>query len=253
MRLRKTKRMLHLQNSPHSNFLYLECRFNFSVLIMKNKKLIIYGIGRFAEYVGFVFENDSSYNVAGFCIEQDYLKEKSFSNKPLTRFENLLNDFPAKDFCLFIAVGNNKVRERLFNKAKDMGYNFASYISSKSSHWDNLKVGTNVFVDEGCVLQPFISISNNSILFTSQIGHHTTIGNHVLISGAKTGGNVKIGDFCYVGLNASIKQNVQIVENSIIGMGCLIEKDILQASVFSHKGTIKRNLDPAKVSRLFLK
>lgn len=220
---------------------------------MKNKKLIIYGVGKFAEYVGYVFENDSQYEVVGYCIEQDFLNENSFSNKPLTNFENLAVEYPPVEFQLFIAVGNNIIRERLFQSAKEMGYNFASYISSKASHWDNLKVGTNVFIDEGCVLQPFISISNNSILFTSQIGHHTSIGSHVLISGAKTGGNVTIGDYCYVGLNASIKQNVQITANSIIGMGCLIERDIIESAVYSHKGTVKRNLNPAQISRLFLK
>ncbi|QED36534.1 sugar O-acyltransferase [Antarcticibacterium arcticum] len=220
---------------------------------MNNKKLIIYGIGKFAEYVGYVFENDSPYDVVGYCIEQDFLKEDFFANKPLTSFENMGEEFPPEEFLLFIAVGNNVIRQRVFQKAKEMGYKFASYISSKASHWDNLKVGTNVFIDEGCVLQPFISISNNSILFTSHIGHHTSIGSNVLISGAITGGNVTIGDNCFVGLKASIKQNVQIAANSIIGMGCIIEKNILQPSVFSHRGTVKRNLDPSQIGRLFLK
>lgn len=217
------------------------------------KALIIYGIGKFAEYVGYVFENDSEYEVVAYCIEEEFLKHDSFCNKPLTSFENLNNNYPPVDFSIFIAVGNNKVRERLFNRAKELGYDFASYISSKSSYWENLKTGKNVFVDEGCVLQPFITISDNTILFTSQIGHHTRIGKHTLISGSKTGGNVKIEDFCYLGLNASIKQNVEIAANTIIGMGCIIEKDIPVSSVFTHKGTTKRNLAPDQISRLFLK
>ncbi|MDX1718615.1 MAG: acetyltransferase [Salegentibacter mishustinae] len=217
------------------------------------KNLVIYGIGKFAEYVGYVFENDSQFKVIAYCIEEEFRKENLFYNKPLTRFESLSKEFSPENHYLFIAVGNNKLRERLYNRATEMGYDFASYISSKSRHWDNLKVGKNVFIDEGCVLQPFITISDNTILFTSQIGHHTQIGKHALISGSKTGGNVKIGDFCYLGLNASIKQNIKIAENSIIGMGCLIEKDILEPSVYTHKGTIKRELDPEKISRLFLK
>jgi sugar O-acyltransferase (sialic acid O-acetyltransferase NeuD family) len=217
------------------------------------KNLIIYGIGKFAEYVGYVFENDSQYNVIGYCIEKELLEKNSFCNKPLTSFESLSSEFSPADYSLFIAVGINKVRERLYNSATTMGYELASYISSKSSHWDNLETGKNVFVDEGCVLQPFITISDNTILFTSQIGHHTSIGKHALISGSKTGGNVKIGDYCYLGLNASIKQNVIIAANTIIGMGCVIENDILEPSVYTHKGTIKRDLDPEKISRLFLK
>ena len=36
---------------------------------MPKKKLIIYGTGSFAEYVSYVFENDSPYEVCGFCME----------------------------------------------------------------------------------------------------------------------------------------------------------------------------------------
>ncbi|SFN73925.1 acetyltransferase [Salegentibacter flavus] len=217
------------------------------------KNLIIYGVGKFAEYVGYVFEKDSDYEVTAYCVEKDYLNSNKFLGKLLFSFEELETRFPPSENVLFIAVGNNKIREGIYNRIAEMGYDFASYISSKSSHWENLQTGKNVFVDEGCVLQPFIRISDNTILFTSQIGHHTRIGKHALISGSKTGGNVKIGDYCYLGLNASIKQNVEIAANTIIGMGCIIEKDILESSVFTHKGTTKRNLDPDQISRLFLK
>ena len=128
----------------------------------------------------------------------------------------------------------------------------ANYVSSKSAHWENLKLGENIFIDEGCVLQPFIEIGDNSILFTSQIGHHTHIGKHSLISGAKTGGNVKIGDNCYVGLNASIKQNISVADNSMIGMGCIIEKDTGLSEVYTHKGTIKRSISSTQISSRFL-
>lgn len=217
------------------------------------KKLIIYGVGKFAEYVSYVFEKDSDYEVVAFCVEKEYLNSNKFCGKLLFGFEDLEARFPPAENELFIAVGNNKIREGFFYKGAEMGYNFASYISSQSSHWENLKTGENVFVDEGCVLQPFITISDNTILFTSQLGHHTRIGKHALISGSKTGGNVKIGDYCYLGLNASIKQNVEIAANTIIGMGCIIEKDVLESSVFTHKGTTKRNLKPEHISRLFLK
>ncbi|MGI0107059.1 acetyltransferase [Salinimicrobium sp. WS361] len=220
---------------------------------MEKKKLIIYGVGRFAEYVRYVFDHDSEFEVIAFCIEKNFLASDQFDNKSLTSFENVTVDYPPKNICMFIAVGNNVVRQRIFAKAKNMGYTLASYISSKSSHWKNLQFGENVFVDEGCVLQPFTRIGDNTILFTSQIGHHTLIGKHSLVSGSKTGGNVKIGDSCYVGLNASIKQNLKIADNTIIGMGCVIEKDIPVSSVYTHKGTTKRKIEPDQVARLFLK
>lgn len=220
---------------------------------MEKKKLIIYGIGRFAEYVQYVFDNDSEFEVVAFCIEKAYLSLDQFENKPLIPFEDIYIEYPPENFFMFIAVGNNVIRKRIFAKTKEMGYTLASYISSKSSHWKNLQYGENVFVDEGCVLQPFTRIGENTILFTSQIGHHTCLGDHTLVSGSKTGGNVKIGNNCYVGLNASIKQNLNIADGTIIGMGCVIEKDIPESSVYTQKGTTKRNIEPEQVARLFLK
>lgn len=217
------------------------------------KNLVIYGIGKFAEYVGYVFENDSDFDLKAYCIEEALLSSDQFAGKPLIGFETFLKKFPPEEFVIFIAVGNNKLREKFYLRAQKAGYNFASYISSKSRYWKNLVTGKNVFIDEGCVLQPFVEIGDNCILFASNIAHHTKIGNHCLISVCTTGGNVKIGEHCYMGLNTSIKQNLQIADNSIIGMGCVIEKDILQSSVYSHKGTTKRNLDPEQISRLFLK
>ncbi len=220
---------------------------------MKNKKLIIYGIGRFAEYVGYVFENDSDYEVVAFCIEEKYLESKSFNDKPLLKFESLDSSYPPDQYSLFIAVGNNEIRKKIFKQSVFKGYNLASYISSKSKFWDNLVAGTNVFIDEGCVLQPFISISDNSILFTSSLGHHTQIGKHSLLSGSKTGGNVIIGENCYIGLNASIKQNIKIGDNTIVGMNCAIERDTSAYDVYSNKGTVKRKLNSAQLGNRFLK
>lgn len=220
---------------------------------MAKKKLIIYGTGKFAEYVQYVFNHDSEYEVVAFCIEKSLLRTEKFREKSLFDFDLITQEFPPQNASLFIAVGNNIIRERIFAKAKQKGYFLASYISSKSSHWENLQFGENVFVDEGCVLQPFITIKDNSILFTSQIGHHTQIGKSSLLSGCKTGGNVKIGNHCYIGLNASIKQNLHVADHCIIGMGCIIEKDTGLKQVYTHKGTIKREISSDLISSRFLK
>jgi sugar O-acyltransferase (sialic acid O-acetyltransferase NeuD family) len=221
---------------------------------MERKKLIIYGIGRFAEYVQYVFDNDTAYSVEGFCIEKKlYDLNKWNSNLPLILLEDLLENYSTKEYSIFIAVGNNEIRKKFFLMFNEKGFPFTNYISTQCSSWPNLRIGNNVFVDEGCVLQPFITLEDNTILFTSQIGHHTSIGKHSLVSGAKTGGNVKIGENCYIGLNASIKQNISIADNSIIGMGCIIEKDTELNEVYTHKGTLKRQISSLQISSRFLK
>lgn len=220
---------------------------------MAKRKLFIYGIGRLAEYASYVFAIDSDYDVKGYCMEKVYLQKHQPKDSEIKVYEEIFELLQKENYFLFIAVGNNLLRERIYKVAKVNGFKMATYISSKASTWPNLETGENCFIDEGCVLQPFITIEDNTILFTSQIGHHTRIGKHVLISGSKTGGNVHIGNHCYIGLNASIKQNLKISNNCVIGMGCIIEKNISTPSVYTHKGTTKRNLDPDQISRLFLR
>lgn len=206
------------------------------------KNLIIYGIGRFAEYAEYVFQNDSQYSVAGRCMERSFLKNLKEKKINIFTFEDLENFFPPNDHLLFIAVGNNVIRQRIYFTAINKGYNCVSYISSKATVWDNLKIGDNCFIGEGSVIQPFTEIGNNSILFSTRIGHHCKIGNHTLLSATLLGGNVKVGDFSFLGLHSSIQENTNIGERNIIGMGTVISKDTYPNEIYSAQPSRKRNI-----------
>ncbi|MBI6117333.1 acetyltransferase [Salegentibacter maritimus] len=220
---------------------------------MKNEKLLIYGNGHFAEYVAYVFENDTKYELMGFCIEKDFYSGKTNDGRPVYIFEEILKETTFKDYKLFIAVGNNLIRKKIFEKAKFAGYSFANYISSKANYWPNIKLGQNIFIDEGCTIQPFVTILNNNILFASNIAHHTLINSHSLISVCTTGGNVTIGEESFIGMNTTIKQNVIIGRRNVIGMGCIIESNTPNDAVYSQKGTVKRDLSYSQVTSHFLK
>ena len=217
------------------------------------KNLIIYGIGSFAEYVAYAFNNDSKYTVKAFCSEKELLQTKTFANLPLIDFDKIIKLYPPENHFIFIAIGNNYLREKFYIQANEMKYEFANYISSQCSKWENLKVGNNCFIDEGCILQPVVSIAYNCVLFAAEIGHHTKINQNTLVSGAITGGNVIIGAFCYVGLKSAIKQNLSIGNHAVIGMGCIIEKNVLDYEVYSHKGTKKRSITSDQLGNRFLK
>lgn len=221
---------------------------------MRNKKLIIYGTGGFAEYAAYVFENDSPYTVVAFSMESSYFETVESSKKTdLIIYETLEEHFSVKDYELFVAVGNNIIRERIFLAAKQKGYRLAKYISSKAVTWNNLKIGENSFVGEGSILQAFTEIGENSILFGARTGHHTKIGNHSLISGSTTGGNVSIGDHSFLGLNSCVKQNVKVGAKNIIGMGVIITHDTYEKAVYSSPGISPRNLNFDDIHKNYLK
>jgi sugar O-acyltransferase (sialic acid O-acetyltransferase NeuD family) len=220
---------------------------------MEKKKLVIYGIGRFAEYVQYVLEEDSPYEVIAFSIEKSYSEATEFNQLPLYAFENLDDHIPSDSVSLFIAVGQNEVRKRIFRQCLHKGFTLANYISSKAQTWPNLKIGQNCFIGEGSTIQPYVEIGNGCILFAANIGHHSRIGNHVLVSAMTLGGNVLIEDNCFLGMNSTVAQNVKVGENSIIGMGCSISRNTAPNSVYSNKGTSMRKVSSEDVSKRFLR
>ncbi len=210
---------------------------------MEKKKLLIYGVGRFAEYASFVFEHDDDYEVVGFCMETTYLEKfPNTKENNVYAFEAIKNLFPPQENELFISVGNNLIRERIYMAAKDLGYKLATYISSEAKYWNNLKIGDNCFVGEGSLLQPFTEIGNNSILFSASIGHHSKIGDHVLLSGCSLGGNVHVEDHSFLGINSTVKENTRIGSKNIIGMGVVIAKDTEPNEIYSAPQAKKRNI-----------
>lgn len=219
---------------------------------MEEKKLIIYGMGRFAEYVRYVFDEDSSYKVIGFCIERSYSNKNEFNDLPLYAFEDLDIIFSTEDISLFIAVGQNSLREKFFVEGINKGFTMATYVSGKAQTWPNLIIGQNCFIGEGSVIQPFVSIGNNSIHFGSRIGHHSIIMDHTLLSGTTIGGNTRIGKGSYLGLNSTVQQNILIGARNIIGMNVSIEAHTEESSVYTHKGSQKRSLSYEQVNKRFL-
>ena len=217
-------------------------------------KIVIYGIGKFAEYVSYVLSKDSAHDVFSFCVEAGFKTEKAqnLQGLPIVDFENLERTFPPDEYRLFIAVGNNWVRERIFKISKSKGYSFISYLSSKAIIWENLRYGENVFISEDTGIQPFVSIGDNTIIIGSKVGHHSIIGNNVLLSSCYLAGNVKIGDNSFLGLNTTVKQNVTIGRNNIIAMGSSITKNTDDDEVYSERSTSKRKIPSKRVRDIYL-
>ncbi|KQS95204.1 acetyltransferase [Chryseobacterium sp. Leaf394] len=190
-------------------------------------KIIIYGVGKLAEFIYYSFTHDSKYEVSAFCVDEDFLQAagESVFGLPILSFNDVLLKFPPDSYLMHIAVGRNSARSFLYHKVEQAGYQFANYICSKANVWPDLVIGKNVFIDQASVIQPFVTIENNCILIKAGIGHHCSIGSDSLLSGTSIAGNVKIGKECFLGLNSAVKENICIGNYNIVGGSCFIGKD----------------------------
>lgn len=211
---------------------------------MKEKKLIIYGIGKFADYTAFLFNNDSKYQVHAYCLESTYLEKVDLTtvNLPIVSLDEVEKTYKKEEYDVFIAVGNDKIRARIFKIFQEKNYNLASYISSQAIVFNDLKIGRNVLITEDCGIQPFVKIDDNSLIIASKLGHHCTVGKNCLLSLTIMGANSKIGNNSFLGLNSTVMPNIEIGDKNIIGMGCAISRNTKDGEVYTNSTTIKRKV-----------
>lgn len=197
---------------------------------MKNKKLIIYGIGETADMAYEYFTHDSEYDVVGFSVDKEYKKTDFHLDIPVIDFELLEKVHSPSSVEIFAASTYNKlnrVRTKMYQAAKLKGYQCANYISSKAFVWHNVELGDNVFIFENNVVQHKVKVGNNVILWSgNHIGHQTIIHDNVYISShCVISGFCEIGEYSFLGVNSTFNDNIKLGKDNIVGSGALITKN----------------------------
>ena len=206
------------------------------------KKVVIFGTGAFAEVAYFYFKNDSQFEIVAFTENKEFMKKEKLFDLPIIPFEEIENIYPPSQYQLFIAVvytKMNKIREKIFNEAKSKKYTLVSYVNSKAIIWEKIDIGENCFILENVVIQPFVKIGNNVIMWSgNHIGHHSKIADHCFItSHVVVSGNVQIGERCFLGVNSTIRDGIKIAKDCLIGAGTIILKDTKEKEVYKVKST----------------
>lgn len=202
----------------------------------KTAKLIILGDSAFAQIAYEYFTHDSPYEVVAFSVEEAFLRQRELFGLPVVPFESLEKHFAPGEHFFFAALvytNLNRLRRRFYLAAKEKGFAPASYVSSHAFVWRNATLGEHCFIFENNVIQPFVTLGYNVVLWSgNHIGHHSTIGDHCFIaSHAVISGFVSIGRNCFIGVNATLVNNISTGDDCIIGAGALVVKDVAENSV----------------------
>ncbi|PWT96050.1 MAG: sugar O-acyltransferase [Candidatus Melainabacteria bacterium] len=204
---------------------------------VKLKRLVIVGAGEFAQIAYEYFTYDSDYEVHAFSVERPFFTKSSLNALPVVPFEDLERSYSPQVFHVFVAVTQtqlNRVRMRLYRAAKAKGFSCANYISSHAFVWHNVDFGDNCFVFENNVLQPFVSVGNNVILWSgNHIGHRTVIQDDCFFSShATVSGYCNIGARSFIGVNSTVADNIKIAPDNFIGAGAVITHDTMPGLIY---------------------
>ena len=219
------------------------------------KKVVIFGTSVFAEIVYFYLTHDSPNQVIAFTVHEKFMDKKKFLGLPVVPFETIEKKYPPEKYTMFIAVGYqkmNKPRAKIFRDAKNKGYKLLTYVNSKVTKWGKLDIGENCFIFENNVIQPFVKIGNDVIMWSgNHVGHGTEIGDHCYISShVVISGFVKIRPYCFFGVNSTIRDSITIEKECVIGAGSVILESTKEREVYTPGGTKPIAITSDKLKRI---
>jgi sugar O-acyltransferase (sialic acid O-acetyltransferase NeuD family) len=204
------------------------------------KDIYIIGASGFAsEVTGYILDN-GEYRIKGYFDINEKDHEKYSYQAPFLGNEKNYN-FDI-NHNVIIAIGDNKIRKKIYVDLKKKGVNFPN-IFHKSSYISKLSQ-----IDEGSIICPFVTINakanigkNFQANIYSYVGHDCKIGDNVTFApSVKCNGNVVIEDNVYVGTGAIIYQGTPkkpliLGKGSIIAAGSVVNRSVpVEMTVFGN-------------------
>ena len=135
---------------------------------------------------------------------------------------------------IFVAIGNNQIREALTEKLISLEANVPTLIHPSAIIGACVEIGVGTAIMAGTVINPCSKIGKGVILNTcSSVDHDCIIQDYCHIAvGVHIAGTVCLNKNILVGAGATIKNNVNICTECIIAAGAVVVKDIMENGTY---------------------
>jgi UDP-N-acetylbacillosamine N-acetyltransferase len=180
------------------------------------KSIAIYGAGGHSKVVADIARKNGYHEII-------YIDDKNTAFINFETFQKEYNNIP-----LVLGIGDNKIRENLYNKCKSSNINIETLIHPTSTLSNNVTIGEGTVIMANVVINADSYIGKGCILNTSCVIEHDNIINDFVHISPKVAcaGKVQIGQSTHIGIGSSIIQNITIGSHSIIGAGSVVVEDI---------------------------
>lgn len=190
------------------------------------ERLVVIGAGGHARSVMDVLIQNGDYDIIG-CLSPN--GEKDVLGIPVLGDDQLLPQL-YQEGCrhVFVALGKNKLRCRISERCREMGFRTISVISRNAVISSRVEIGEGACVLHGAVIHVNSRIGRDCIINTAAaIDHDCVVGEGCHIAGnSYLAGTVSVGDYTLIAPGAVIRDGISIGKNCVIGMGAVATKNI---------------------------
>ena len=193
--------------------------------------IILLGLGGHAHSVVDSIEQGGKYNIVGF-LDTEEMQGKRYKDYCVLDTDDALQKYFDRGirnaFVTIGFMGHGIVRNRLYQRLKDIGYNIPNIIDKTAVISENVKLEEGIFVGKKAVINANAVIKKMCIINTGAIVEHDCRINsfsHIAV-GSVVCGSVILGTQTLIGANATIIQNIEIGSNVVVGAGVTVRKSV---------------------------
>ncbi len=200
-----------------------------------SKDVFIVGAGTYGEAMCELSEI-LGYSVKGF-YDEDEMKQglTIMEHSVLGKFSDL-NDNDIADNSFIVAIGNNAARYKIMSRIIKFDGDTPTLIHPTATISPSAKIGKGVYIQANAYIWTKVRIEDFCIISPNVvIAHHSNIGKACLVSTLTgVGASINIQDKVFIGMGGTIVTGLHTIgENSIIGAGAVVLKDVDKNSVYA--------------------
>lgn len=190
---------------------------------------LIVGNGDYARMLARYLKNTKGIEPVGFTVESSVISDKIIYDKPVIPAEEMKDFFKASDCRLFMGIGYrnmNQIKQREFVRYKELGYYFENYIHPTVIMDQQTLIGEGNNIFEGVIIQEGVKIGDANLIYGGAlIAHENSIGDFNSFSVKScVAGCSKIGNNCFIGANATVRDHIMISDYTLVGAGAYVDK-----------------------------
>ncbi|MBQ6133885.1 MAG: acetyltransferase [Lachnospiraceae bacterium] len=197
-------------------------------------KLLLYGAGGLAKETYDIVVRSYPEKYEKIYFIDDFVEEAEFYLSESIHFDSIKDKFKSfDDLEGVVAVGEPVYREKLSKKFDEIGIRLTTIIDKTALVSPMARIKEGAIIREFTSIQPTADIGKSVLIQPyCSIAHGTIIGDYSVISSNCTpGGDNTIGKRVFMGMNSSTKEKIHIEDDSILGMGSIVFRDVKTRTV----------------------
>lgn len=138
------------------------------------------------------------------------------------------------DCDAIVGIGNAQVRRRIQEQLEQENISLTTLIHPNAVIGENVTIGNGSVVMAGAVVNPGSQIGKGCIINTcASVDHDCILEDYVHVSvGAHLAGTVTVGHETWVGIGATVSNNVNIPGGCMIGSGAVVVKSLEKSGTY---------------------